>query len=158
MSRREPLAQLLASRSKAIRETRKLSQPDVVAAAQAKGYKIDQGTISRIERKRFNVSLEVIEALAVGLGVSPATLLAEDEQHNTLGNDIVLQAIVSIWEHARPEGRKWIEEAARFVERGHATGPGPARGGDAATRLQASKPRRTKKPKAVRIPSRHQGG
>lgn len=72
------LQQVVATNAKALRVANKQTQPDVVAAAKLKGYKIDQGTISRIERLELNPSLDVLEALSVGLGCESWQLLTRN--------------------------------------------------------------------------------
>ena len=69
------LQQVLAANAKSLRKSNQQTQPEVSSAARHKGYVIDQGTISRIERLEFNPSLDVVEALAAGLGCEPWQLL-----------------------------------------------------------------------------------
>jgi len=73
MGRRQSLANTLAANCKMVRGKR--SQPKIVETAKARGYVIDQGTISRIERAKLTPSLDVLEALAAGLEIEPWQLL-----------------------------------------------------------------------------------
>lgn len=75
VGRRIPLSDTVAANAKAIRKDSKQTQPQVVEAAKAKGYAIDQGTISRIERRGMIPSIDVLEALCAGLDVEPWQLM-----------------------------------------------------------------------------------
>lgn len=70
---KKPLTQVFASRVKALRGN--TAQTKIVDAALVKGFKIDQKTISRIERGEMSPTLDSLEALAAGLGYSPWELL-----------------------------------------------------------------------------------
>lgn len=75
MTKIPPISVVLAENAKAIRKRLKETQPQISARAKARGYDIDQGTISRIENRRLVPSVDVLEALAHGLDVEPWKLL-----------------------------------------------------------------------------------
>lgn len=89
--------ELLAANAKAIREARKLSQPDVSKAAKKHHQAIDSGTVSRIERQNIPPSVDTLAALAAGLGVEPWQLLHPD------GPRIAAQHKLSLDEHEKVE-------------------------------------------------------
>ena len=69
------LQAVVAENVKKARLSNKQTQPAVSEAALAKGKKLDQGTISRIERRALSPTVDVLEAVAAGLGINPWELL-----------------------------------------------------------------------------------
>jgi transcriptional regulator with XRE-family HTH domain len=75
MTKGQPLQAIIATNAKAIRKRMKETQPQVADRAKARGYVLDQGTVSRIENRRLVPSIDVLEALAHGLDVEAWQLL-----------------------------------------------------------------------------------
>jgi transcriptional regulator with XRE-family HTH domain len=100
------LRQILGENAKAIRADKKLSQPKVVAAAKKAGGQIDQTTVGRVERCVHPATVDIIEALAKGLGIPSWQLLIPD------GADEKFLAILHAWSQATPGGRELLSIAA----------------------------------------------
>lgn len=75
---KQRLADVLAKNVEGLRKARRLSQKTV-----AKNGSIDQGTVSRVERKIYPCTLDTIEALATGIGVEAWLLLVPDLDPST---------------------------------------------------------------------------
>lgn len=75
MTKALPLRTVIAANVRALRKQLKETQPQIAERAKARGYVLDQGTVSRVENKRLVPSIDVLEALAHGLDVEAWQLL-----------------------------------------------------------------------------------
>lgn len=83
MTKGQPLQAVIAINVRSIRKRMKETQPQVADRAKARGYVLDQGTVSRIENRRLVFSIDVLEALAHGLDVEAWQLLVPSSTRRT---------------------------------------------------------------------------
>lgn len=103
----KPLKQVVAQNARAARKHNKQTQIDVKDAALLKGYAIDQTTVSRIEGGRLVPTLDVLEALAKGLGVNPWELLVPNfDAKNRPVLKEATEAERKLWEKIRESAKE----------------------------------------------------
>lgn len=87
MPRNRSIRQILGENVQRLRAARKMSQPQVAAAAKRLGLPLDQRTVGRIEKGDIPTTIERLEATARALGVEPWQLLREEfkpDEDNTI--------------------------------------------------------------------------
>lgn len=105
-----PLREIVGANVKAIRTAKKMSQPQVVAAAKQYGAKIDQTTVGRIERAAVPTTIDTLQSLALGLGVEPWQLLVHDldtENLPKLGAGTVANDELELLQKYRASSGRW---------------------------------------------------
>lgn len=137
------------------RKIRGMKQSEVAElASQIGGVPLSQAAYQKLETRGSQSSIYLF-AMAKALRVNPEWLQTGHgesglDQARTGTDEDILQFIVQTWRYADDSGKRWIEEAARFIAHGHATGPRrdkqASRGrGDVAARIPAAGSRRAQK-------------
>jgi transcriptional regulator with XRE-family HTH domain len=106
MPKNKKLKEVVGENVKAIMAAKNLSQPKVAAAAKKAGTPVDQTTVGRVSRADFPATVDTLEAIANGLGVSPLLLLAS-------GSDVGILELLRAWEQSGEQGKKLLALAAR---------------------------------------------